>query len=134
MFSAEEFDSLERKKQELRQRAQAHRDHLSELAFDILKTQKSLVGVENQIESLAQQQSNMIQRELTALEELDDANQGVQPSSTGESLVAFDDVQLEDFFSAGTTLDGPSLSGVAPLLTGSFLVPMSFPTRHILTI
>ena len=78
-FSDAEFDSLERKKAELRQQSQDTRSLLSNLASQMLVMQKSLVAtqrrqesIERQLDKVTARQSEMVVQETRFLEELDD--------------------------------------------------------------
>ena len=78
-FSDAEFDSLERKKQELRQQSQDTRSQLANLASQMLLMQKSLLAtqrrqesIERQLERVTARQSEMVVQEAQLLEQLED--------------------------------------------------------------
>ncbi|KIW86590.1 uncharacterized protein Z519_12802 [Cladophialophora bantiana CBS 173.52] len=125
-YSESEYQSIERKKSELRnkvqeaqarmaQRAQWYAGEMARLAqqqsLELLQEQSRLSQVERQLDKLTQAQSDMTVRACMVLDRLDE-EEGYAPDEPELPIArefAFDDGQLDALLALGTTQGDPSL-------------------------
>jgi hypothetical protein len=114
-FSQGEFDNLEAQKQRLKKEALDKRAEIARKARELIAAEQQLSQLESRLEGLSRQQSDMVRREVLALESISEMEgYSEEPSSSvlrpeGE-LVAFDDAQWEELLAMGTSQGDPSLS------------------------
>jgi len=101
-FSDAEFDSLENRKTELRQKSVEVRNQLRALAHQLLAAQRLQESLEKQLDNITAKQSEMVDREARLLGELD----------------SFDPDQQIAFMSDDFSLDDPTWSAFVSGLDG----------------
>jgi hypothetical protein len=90
-FSQTTFDSLERKKQELKERSLAGRKMMRVFAKQLLAQQAEQEKIERKLEEISRRQDQMLDRESQALGEMDALVSGADPEV---QIMGFED----DFF------------------------------------
>jgi len=107
-FSQGEFDNLEVQKQKIKREAAEQRAEISRKARELIAAEQRLSQLESRLEGLTRQQSDMVRREVLALESISEMEgYSEEPSSSAgrpaNELLAFDDVQWDALLAAGTS-------------------------------